>query len=241
MSKAILGIHHHKGTNDMSNLSDIPHQGQPVLTAGKPLDSAQAAMVLIHGRGGTAQDILSLTAELPHPDFAYLAPQAAGNTWYPNRFLAPLVSNEPYLSSALAAIGQVLDHLAGAGLPPERTILLGFSQGACLALEFAARHARRYGGVVGLSGGLIGPDDTPRDYAGSLAGTPVFLGCSDVDFHIPQARVHHSAEILQGLGGEVTMRLYPNMGHTINQDELDFVQKMMALYISPPKKKNRIT
>jgi predicted esterase len=204
-----------------------PHQDQPVLIAGKPLDKARAAMVMIHGRGATAESILSLADELAHPEFAYLAPQAAANTWYPNRFLAPIASNEPYLSSALAMINEVLERLSEAGIPPEQAILLGFSQGACLALEFAARHARRYGGVAGLSGGLIGPDETPRDYPGSLADTPVFLGCSDADFHIPKERVLHSADVLQRLGGEVTSRLYPNMGHTINQDELDAVRHMM--------------
>jgi predicted esterase len=169
-----------------------------------------------------------LADELAHPDYAYLAPQAAGNTWYPHRFLAPTASNEPYLSSALAVVGDVLERLSGAGIGPEQTILLGFSQGACLALEFSARHARRYGGLVGLSGGLIGPDGSPRDYPGSLAGTPVFLGCSDVDLHIPKERVLHTADVLQRLGGEVTTRLYPNMGHTVNQDELDAVRHMMA-------------
>jgi predicted esterase len=204
-----------------------PHQDQPVLIAGKPLDKAKVAMVMIHGRGATAESILSLADELAHPDFAYLAPQAAGNTWYPNRFLAPIASNEPYLSSALAMINEVLERLSEAGIPPEQAILLGFSQGACLALEFAARHARRYGGLIGLSGGLIGPDGTPRDYPDSLAGTPVFLGCSDADFHIPEERVLHSADVLRGLGGKVTARLYPNMGHTINQDELEAVRHMM--------------
>ena len=199
------------------------HQDQPVLTAGKPLDKARVAMVMIHGRGATAESILSLADELAQPDFAYLAPQAAGNTWYPNRFLAPIASNEPYLSSALAMINEVLERLSEAGIPPEQAILLGFSQGACLALEFAARHARRYGGVAGLSGGLIGPDETPRDYPGSLADTPVFLGCSDVDFHIPKERVLHSADVFRGLGGEVTARLYPNMGHTINQSDLKII------------------
>ena len=205
-----------------------PHEGQAVLVAGKVIEEAQAAMVLFHGRGATADSILMLADELAHPDYAYLAPQAAGNTWYPHRFLAPTASNEPYLSSALAVVGDVLDRLSGAGIRPEQTILLGFSQGACLALEFAARHARRYGGLVGLSGGLIGPDGTPRDYPGSLAGTPVFLGCSDVDFHIPKERVLHTADVLQELGGEVTTRLYPNLGHTVNQDELDAVRHMMA-------------
>jgi phospholipase/carboxylesterase len=205
-----------------------PHQGQPVLTAGEPLERATGALILIHGRGATAQGILSLSDELAQPGLAYLAPQAAGNTWYPYSFLAPIADNEPYLSSALAAIQHLLDGLSQAGIAPERTMLLGFSQGACLAVEFVARHARRYAGLAGLSGGLIGPDDTPREYGGALAGTPVFLGCSDVDPHIPKARVLHSAEVLEGLGGDVTTRLYPNMGHTINQDELDFVRGLVA-------------
>lgn len=205
-----------------------PHQNQPVLSAGQPLDQAPAAMVMIHGRGATAESILGLAPELNQPDIAYLAPQAAGNTWYPNPFMTALEGNEPHLSSALALLASLLDHLAEAGLPPEKTVLLGFSQGACLTLEFAARNARRYGGLVALSGGLIGPDGTPRDYEGSLAGTPVFLGCSDVDFHIPKERVNHSAEIMEQLGGSVTKRLYPGMGHTVNQDELDFVRELLV-------------
>lgn len=204
------------------------HQGQPIRTAGQPLDTARAAMVMVHGRGATAESILSLAAELQHPEFAYLAPQAAGNTWYPNGFMTPLAGNEPYLSSALAVLADLLARITQAGIPPERTMLLGFSQGACLSVEFAARQARRYGGVVGLSGGLIGPDGTPRDYPGSFEGTPVFLGCSDVDFHIPKERVSLSAKVLRHLGGNVTERLYPGMGHTINQDEIDFVRGMMG-------------
>ena len=214
--------------SEASNQVTGPHQGQPVLTAGEPLDKATAAMLMLHGRGATAEDILALSAELQQPGFAYLAPQAAGYSWYPNSFLAPIASNEPGLSSGLAVIASLLAKLAQAGIPPERTILLGFSQGACLSLEFAARNARRYGGLAGLSGGLIGPDGTPRDYPGSLAGTPVFLGCSDIDFHIPKERVEFSAEVLRKLGGNVTVRLYPRMGHTINHDEIRFVQAMMA-------------
>jgi predicted esterase len=195
--------------------------------AGEPVSRARAAMLMLHGRGASAEDILSLESEFNVPGFAYLAPQAAGNTWYPNRFLVPLAQNEPWLSSALKFVDDVLTEVITAGIPAERTLLVGFSQGACLALEFAARHARRYGGVVGWSGALIGPDDTPRDYEGSLAGTPVFLGCSDVDFHVPRERVDETAQVLRRLGGEVTERLYPKMGHTINQDEIDFVRGMM--------------
>jgi phospholipase/carboxylesterase len=212
----------------MSKQNQGPHQGQPVLTAGEPLERAQAAMVLAHGRGASAKDILTLAAELEQPGFVYLAPQAANNTWYPYSFLTPIERNEPYLSSALATLDQVLTHVAASGIPAERTILLGFSQGACLATEFAARNAQRYGGLVGLSGGLIGPDGTPRDYPGTLDGTPVFLGCSDMDPHIPAARVQHSAEVLRQLGGAVTARLYPRMGHTVNEDEIEAVRKIMA-------------
>lgn len=204
-----------------------PHQGQPLLLAGEPLEKARAAIIMIHGRGATAESILELADHLPQAGFAYLAPQAAHNEWYPNSFLAPMESNEPGLSSALAVIVSLLDQMNKAGIEPEHTILLGFSQGACLALEFAARHARRYGGVVGLSGGLIGPDGTPRDYKSSLDGTPVFLGCSDKDMHIPKERVEESARVLRQLGGNVTARLYPNMGHTVNRDELRFVREMM--------------
>ncbi len=204
-----------------------PHQGQPVRAAGAPLPHARAAMVMLHGRGATAESILSLAPALVAPDFAYLAPQAGGNSWWPQSFLAPIATNEPGISSAMAAVEDVLRQIAAAGIPPERTLLLGFSQGACLAAEFAARHAHRYGGVAALTGGLIGPDGTPRDYAGSLEGTPVFLGCSDVDLHIPAERVRQSAEVMRRLGGDVTMRLYPGMGHQINEDEIAAVQAMM--------------
>ena len=204
-----------------------PHQGQPVRVAGEPIGIARAAMLMVHGRGASAVDILSLSDQFDQTGFAYLAPQAAGNTWYPNRFLVPLAENEPWLSSALAFVGEVFTEIVKAGIPSERVMLLGFSQGACLMLEYAARNAIRYGGIVGLSGALIGPDDTPRDYLGSLAGTPVFLGCSDTDFHVPKERVDQTAEILKKLGGEVTERLYPNLDHSVNQDEIGFVRGMM--------------
>jgi len=205
-----------------------PHAGQPVLAAGAPLERARAAMVMVHGRGASAESILSLAPLLGVDDVAFLAPQAAGGTWYPFGFMSPISQNEPGISSAMRAIQRVLQRIELAGLSEDRTFFLGFSQGACLSTEFVARHARRWGGVAGLSGGLIGPDATPRDYAGSLAGTPVFLGCSDVDFHIPAARVQETAEVLRRLGGEVTMRLYPGMGHTVNEDEVSAVRAMLA-------------
>jgi predicted esterase len=206
---------------------DGPHQKGAILAAGRPLSEAAAAMVMVHGRGATAENILTLAGEFRRPDFAYLAPQAAGLTWYPYSFLAPMHQNEPGLSSGLARIGEVLARIEGAGLPPERIILLGFSQGACLTLEFAARNPRRYGGLVGLSGGLIGPPETPRQYEGSLAGSPVFLGCSDRDPHIPLERVEETAEVLGQMGAAVTKRIYPAMGHTVNEDELAFVRRLM--------------
>ena len=216
---------------DANKLAGI-HQGQPVLAAGESLERAQAAMIMVHGRGASANDILTLTSELDQGSFAYLAPQASGNTWYPYPFLAPLSANEPYLSSALVALGDVLALVAAAGIPAEKTMLLGFSQGACLSLEFSARNARRFGGIAGLSGGLIGPDDTPRDYPGSFEGTPVFLGCSDVDPHIPRQRVEHTAEVLSRMGANVTKRLYAGMGHTVSPDEIKFVRRMMAALLA---------
>ncbi len=209
-----------------------PHQNQPVRVAGTELSQARGAMVMLHGRGATAESILSLVPALGIADFAYLAPQAGGNSWWPQSFLAPIPQNEPGISSAMQAVRDVLSRVEAAGVPADRTVLLGFSQGACLAAEYTARHARRYGGVASLSGGLIGPNGTPRDYAGSLDGTPVFLGCSDVDSHIPAERVRLSAEVLGRLGGEVTMRIYPGMGHTIIEDELDAVRTMMNLLVS---------
>ena len=205
-----------------------PHQGQPVRTAGAKLESARAAMVMVHGRNATAESILSLIPAIDTPGFAYLAPQASGNTWYPNSFLASIPTNEPGITSGLAAIDDLMETIRQSGIPDERTMLLGFSQGACLSLEYSARHARRYGGIACLSGGLIGPDGTPRNYPGSFDGTPVFMGCSDPDGHIPAQRVRESAAVLQKMGAVVTMRLYPNMGHTINDDEIAAVRAMMS-------------
>jgi predicted esterase len=205
----------------------VSKAGVQIRSAGEPLEHAKAAMLMMHGRGATAEDILSLAAQFDRPGFFYIAPQALGNTWYPNRFLDPLSTNEPWLTSTLYLMRDILDKLIQGGMPPERIIILGFSQGGCLALEFTARNARRYGGLVGLSSALIGPDDTQRDYKGSLDGTPVFLGCSDTDFHIPKERVTQAADALRHLGGAVTERLYPNLDHSVNQDEIGFVRGMM--------------
>jgi predicted esterase len=207
--------------------SSGPHQEQTLLRKGKPLQEAKAAMILVHGRGATAQSILELASVLSHSELAYLAPQAAGNTWYPYSFLAPIPQNEPGISSGLQAIADIVTQVEAAGIPAEKIIIAGFSQGACLASEFVARNARRYGGLLVFSGGLIGPPDTPRAYDGSLHGTPVFIGCSDVDFHIPEKRVVETAVTLQALGATVIKKIYPDIGHTIIQDELDEAQKIV--------------
>lgn len=200
--------------------------GQRVLRTGEPLESARAAMILVHGRGASAEDIMTVGAELQQPGFAYLAPQAAGNAWYPNPFTAPIESNEPYLSAALEMLAGLVKQVE-ASVPAANIVLLGFSQGACLSLEFAARNARRYGAVIGLSGGLIGPEGTPRDYSGTFQGTPVFLGCSDVDPHIPKERVLGSGAVFELLGADVTVRLYPGMAHTVSLDEIVAVQAIL--------------
>jgi predicted esterase len=205
-----------------------PHDGQPVLEAGEPLERAQAAAILVHGRGARGEDILfDLAPVLDLPGFAFLAPQAAGNAWYPNPFTAPPESNEPWLSSAFDRLGQVMARVEE-HVPSDQVVLLGFSQGACLTLEYVARHARRYGAVVGLSGALIGPPGTPRAYQGSLESTPVLLSSSDPDPYVPADLVRESGTVLAGLGGDVTVRIYPGLGHTINTDEIVDTRYLMA-------------
>jgi predicted esterase len=200
------------------------HDNVQVYSAGALVEEASAAMIMIHGRGATADSILELAPEFEAPHVAYLAPQANNFTWYPLPFRSPIEQNEPALSSALAVINTTIQHVEASGIPAEKIMLLGFSQGACLASEFVARNARRYGGLFALSGGLIGPDDTPRDYPGSLEGTTVFLGCSDIDSHIPLPIVKETAEVMRNLGGKVTERIYPGMGHIINRDEVEFIK-----------------
>lgn len=197
-----------------------PHAGGHVLYGGRAIAAARLVVILVHGRGGSAADILHLAEQFGTSDVAYLAPQAADHSWYPHPFVAPLHQNQPALDSALAVLTSLIDMLTTQGVSRHRVVLLGFSQGACLSLEYAARHAQRYAGVIGLSGGLMGPDDTPRDYAGTMNGTPVFLGCSDIDPHIPVERVRESADVFRRLGATVDERIYPGMGHTINLDEL---------------------
>ncbi|CAN5211839.1 dienelactone hydrolase family protein [soil metagenome] len=204
-----------------------PHGGQPVLAAGAPLAGAKAAMIMVHGRGANAADILGLADAIGREDIACLAPEAAGHAWYPQRFIAPVAMNQPYLASALGVIGRLVAACGESGIPPERVALLGFSQGACLSVEFAARHPRRYGAVFALTGGLIGERIEAADYTGSLAGTPVFIGSGDADPHIPLARVRESTAILRGLGAEVTERIYPGLPHTVIPDEIAKVRRML--------------
>jgi predicted esterase len=211
--------------------SDI-HQGQPVLASGAPLENARAVMVMIHGRGADARSILSLSSDLAHPNAAYLAPQAKDGTWYPFRFIEPVEKNEPYLTSALNLIDSVIKHVNDAGISTQRIVLLGFSQGACLALEYAARNPKRYGGVIAYTGGLIGSPSEPRAYTGSFEGTPIFIGSSDVDFHVPLERVKYSTDTLKSLDANVTERIYPGMGHTINDDEISFAQTLLEQVVS---------
>jgi predicted esterase len=211
-----------------------PHRGQPVLTLGPAPEAARLTMIMAHGRGASAEDMLGLAAEFGTADVAFLAPQAAGRTWYPNTFLAPIQDNEPWLTSALGVIAGLVDGLTARQIPYERIALIGFSQGSCLSLEFAARHPRRYAAVVGLSGGLIGPPGTPREYPGAFDGAPVFLGCSDIDPHIPLARVQESAEVFRRMGASVDERIYPRMGHTVNADEMGAVTRLLLSSVRHP-------
>jgi len=203
-----------------SPLGNDPHAGVRVHHAGPELRDARAAGLVFHGRGGSAEGMLDLARALDVEGVAWLAPEAAGGSWYPYSFLAPIASNEPWLGSALSLLHRLVARCGDAGLVPGRVALVGFSQGACLSAEYAARHARGYGGLVLLSGGLIGPPGTPRAYEGSLDGTPALVACSDVDPHIPVERVHETARVLAELGANVDERIYPGLGHTVIDDEI---------------------
>ena len=208
-------------------MTEIIHQRQPLSQKGASLNNAEVAIIMIHGRGGGVNAILPLSNHFEFDDVVFLAPSARDLSWYPDRFLAPRQNNEPYLSSALETLTNLLNQVEEAGIPPEKTMILGFSQGACLATEVAARNPKRYGGIVAFSGGLIGTDDELTGYEGSLDGTPVFLGCSDVDFHIPVERVHKTRDIMTTLGAKVDERIYEGMGHTINTDEISAINDML--------------
>jgi predicted esterase len=204
-----------------------PHAGQPVLTAGAPLGEGSGVVIMVHGRNAGPHDILTLVPALDRPDFTYLAPAAANRTWYPYSFMAETAKNEPDLSSALSATHALIDQTTARGVRLDQIVLLGFSQGACLAAESAVRHPSRYGGILVFSGGLIGPPGTTWNHAGSFAGTPVFLGCSDQDAHIPRSRVEESADVFLRMGAEVTARLYPGMGHLVSDDEIAFARGVL--------------
>lgn len=210
-----------------------PHEGPPVLRAGLPPAQARLGLLLVHGRGGSAADMLALARELRASDLAIRAPQAFAHTWYPHSFLAPIEQNEPWLSSGLRALERQLESFEQEGLTPDRVVMLGFSQGACLTLEFAARHPRRYAGVVGLSGGVIGPPGTVREPAGSMHGAPVFLGCSDRDPHIPVERVHETADLFRRSDAVVDLRIYPHLGHIVNEDEIQGVAELLQTAANP--------
>ena len=204
-----------------------PHAGQPVASVGPPVGRGRAVAIMVHGRNAAPENILGLVPALGRPDVTYLAPAAAGRTWYPLSFLAPIAQNEPYLSSALAAIGRLVDDVIARGVARNRIVLIGFSQGACLSAEFAVRHPARYGGVVLFSGGAIGPPGTTWNAAGSFGWMPAFLGCSDVDAHVPKTRVEETAAVLSRLGADVTTRIYPGMGHLVSDDEIAHARRVV--------------
>ena len=214
---------------DIDDTEDY-HADEPTVTAGADIKDASAAIIATHGRGATARSIVGLgqQASGDAADVAILAPQAHRNTWYPNSFLAPTDQNQPHMASAMRTVRRTVDHAEDAGIDRESIVLVGFSQGACLATEFLARTEGPWGGLAALSGGLIGPDDTPREYETVLSGTPVFFGCSDRDPHIPAERVRESATVLSELGASVTTELYEGMGHTVIPDEIEHVQSIIA-------------
>lgn len=210
----------------------LPHAGQPVKRAGAALDRARAAVIMVHGRGARPESILELAPHIGHPDAAYLAPAANGGTWYPKSFMAPTEENEPGISSGIAVVHSLVDEVVAAGIPTERIMLLGFSQGACLMCTAAQRRPDRYGGVVAFSGGLIGPPGTEWAEHGSFQSTPAFFGCSDVDAHVPEARVRESAAVYARMGADVTTRIYPGMGHMVNEEEISFARDLLLQLVS---------
>jgi predicted esterase len=209
-------------------MTSNPHAAQPIAKAGKPLAGAAGALILLHGRGGSADDILALGQAIASPDWALLAPQASGHTWYPYSFLAPREQNEPYLSSALERVKAAVDAASAAGIAHEKIVVAGFSQGACLATEFVGRNPRRYGALLAFTGGLIGPSAEPIVLTGELAGTPVLLSSGDPDPHVPWARVQQSAELLTEIGGKVTLQRWPGRPHTVSPQEVEIARAVLA-------------
>jgi predicted esterase len=215
-----------------SNTASGPHAGQPVLTTGKPLGQSPVVVIMIHGRGAGPENILELASALAQPDVTYLAPAAANNTWYPYSFMSDIARNEPYLSSALSVVKSLVSQVEASGIRRDRIVILGFSQGACLTTEFAIRNASPFGGFVAFSGGAIGPPGTKWDETGRFDGTPIFFGCSNVDPHIPEPRVIESAELCERMGATVTRRIYPGMGHLVNDDEIAWARALLESLIA---------
>ncbi len=205
-----------------------PHEGQPAVSAGAPLGDAPVVAILVHGRNAAPANILDLARRFDRPDVTYLAPAAANRTWYPLSFMANIADNEPGVSSGLAVLAALVARVEATGVPRSRIIVGGFSQGACLASEFAIRHAVRYGGFLLFSGGAIGAAGTTWTYPGDFGGTPVFLGCSDIDAHVPEPRVRETAAVFERMGAAVTCRIYPGMGHLVNDDEIGFARELLA-------------
>ena len=206
----------------------MPHENSQVYSAGAKLDEASAALILLHGRGATAEDILSLSTFLTQPGLAFLAPQADDYTWYPNRFISPIEQNEPYLSAALNLVDKIVKQVTDIGISTEKIFIGGFSQGACLASEYVIRNPKKYGGLLVFSGGYIGPLNIQRQPNGNLNGMPAFLGCSDIDAHVPLQRVKETTSLLQAMGAQVTEKIYPDMGHTIIHDEIKWAQELIS-------------
>jgi predicted esterase len=203
-----------------------PHGEEPLVEQGEPLGKAPV-LIMVHGRGAAPANILELVPRLGRSGWTYLAPTAAGRTWYPYSFMAQRSENEPGLSSALDVLKQLLQRVMMAGVPPSRVVFLGFSQGACLTAEFVAQNPRRYGGVLIMSGGLIGPPGSLGHYPGSFKGTPVFIGCGDMDAHVPRTRIEESAAVFTKMGAATTCRIYPGMPHLVSDDEIAFAQQVM--------------
>jgi phospholipase/carboxylesterase len=202
------------------------HQ-KKLVYAGRKVQDAEKVLIMIHGRGGSAEDILGLASYLDVNDYALLAPEATGNTWYPYSFLAPPRQNEPWLSSALELVGEAVEEVKSSGIEEKNIYFLGFSQGACLTLEFVSRNATRYGGVVAFTGGLIGDKVNTANYSGNFQGTPFFIGSSNPDPHVPVERVSETTAILKSMHAEVTEKIYPGMGHTISQDEISLANQLV--------------
>ena len=202
-------------------------QNEPVIYAGADLATAKKALVMLHGRGAQAEDILALADHLKIADFALAAPQAAGNTWYPYSFMAPIAENEPWLSSALAKVAAVVKVAVDGGVPLERIFVCGFSQGACLSSEFIARNPARYGGLVAFTGGLIGPADADLHHAGNLAGMPTLFSSGDPDPHVPWSRVLASAKEFTAMGAEVETQRYPGRPHTVLPQEIKAARELI--------------